>query len=153
MVAAGICYRPLVVDQKFDDLHAFLFFLLILAFALCLDKIADFLHYQKEFLTYATHRTWKFFFYGFVVFEVVVLLVAHIASVQYMVVLYYIMCFVSTVGVCFNIRSVSYLHKLHDYFLGVFLFLPLYLFAALQVKREEDIDLDVRASFKVSDLL
>lgn len=137
MVAAGVVYRPLFVSHSYDEAVFFIHALICLAVLTAANWLVDYLHNnQPSLVSYAMHRTIKIAILTILIFLFTGLTFHHPACFQYLLALYYTMSCLGTVAQVCGSKGVRVLHKVHDYVLGHFLFVPLFLFAALQVSQD-----------------
>lgn len=137
MVALGLIYRPLFIDFKFDELTYSLIkigqALILLAIYLVIDAIAPWLR-RRHHDARVYMRIFKMLLLAGMACIVIFVLVQHPGYFKYMLALGYFGATVSTVLLVLGFPQVSLFHFLHDIIVAHVIFIPLFLFSALQVR-------------------
>lgn len=136
MVGCGLLYRPLLLESKADE---FAYALTRLAELLLLTLLYQGVDLAAPWLRrrYSDARViLRMLKMGILLLGAtlaIVVVVAHPESLRYILALAYFTATLSTLLLVLGVAKVSMLHFVHDVIVSHFIFLPLFLFSALQV--------------------
>jgi hypothetical protein len=132
IVALGLIYNPVIIGGKKDELWWVLWHLLILVLIVALNTLLDRVTANGQYQ--GCKRPLKILLGLSLVMLVIVAIALRPAYLVYVLALYFLGATLATILLVLGVQAVRQLYRVHDLILGHVLFVPIIIFAALQVR-------------------